>query len=146
MREIHATRALIDEYIRPRLRPHQRIMLVPGLDGNGVNNVSGTMADQDEYLVEKLNGYLEWAKSDKDIVGLIPWHWLNEPSPQTSIIGLGMQSFPKLVARLNVVGAELRNVSSAELRQHDLLSSSTTRSVAPLRSKVTIKSQRGILM
>ena len=104
------------------------------------------MADQDEYLVEKLNGYLEWAKSDKDIVGLIPWHWLNEPSPQTSIIGLGMQSFPKLVARLNVVGAELRNVSSAELRQHDLLSSSTTRSVAPLRSKVTIKSQRGILM
>ena len=32
-----------------------------------------TMADQDEYLVSKLNGYLEWVKSDKDVVGLAPW-------------------------------------------------------------------------
>ena len=119
MREIRETRKVIDAWIRPRLRPHQRIMLVPGLDGNGVNNVSGTMADQDEYLVAKLNGYLEWVKSDKDVVGVIPWHWLDEPSPQTSIIGLGMQSFPKLVAQLNAVGAELRNGSSAGLgRRH----------------------------
>ena len=73
MREIRETRKVIDAWIRPRLRPHQRIMLVPGLDGNGVNNVSGTMADQDEYLVAKLNGYLEWVKSDKDVVGLAPW-------------------------------------------------------------------------
>ena len=111
MREIHATRALVDEFIRPRLRSHQRLMLVPGLDGNGVNNVSGTLADQDEYLVAKLNAYMEWANNDKDIVGLIPWHWLNMPSPQTSIIGLGMQSFPKLVKRLDAIGAELKNGS-----------------------------------
>ena len=124
---------MVEDHMRPRLHPHQKLMLVPGLFGDRRTHRSGTHDEQQEFLLAKLNATVEWAKSDPDVIGIIPcksthvthhclaqvvlerpcvWagHWLSPPPSYqiyTTIYGLGMESFPKLIGRLNALGKEI---------------------------------------
>eukprot|EP01051_Picozoa_sp_SAG22_P004669 SAG22_NODE_257_length_13543_cov_26.100417_7_plen_348_part_00 len=113
MMEVRAVKAFVDAHVRPRLRPRQRIMLVPGLFGDRALNRSGTMEDQETFLVDKLDGYYAWAQADPDVAGLIPWHWLSPPKSYkiySTIFGLGIEAFPRLIGRLEELG---KNISAA---------------------------------
>jgi hypothetical protein len=112
MMEVKAVKKFVDAHIRPRLHPHQSVLLVPGLFGDRQTNRSGSMDDQETFLIDKLNGYYSWAKTDPDVAGLIPWHWLSPPPTYgiyPTIFGLGIEAFPKLIARLNEIGKEIRD-------------------------------------
>ena len=116
MMEVNAVKAFVDAYIRPRLRPHQRMMLVPGLFGDRMTNRSDTLNEQDTFLVGKLNGFYQLAKPDPGVVGLIPWHWLSPPATYgifPTIFGLGIEAFPKLINRLNETGNEVRGTAAS---------------------------------
>ena len=108
--EIQMVAKMVVDHMRPRLRAHQKLMLVPGLFGDRNVSRSGTMEDQDDYLVAKLNATVAYAESQPDIVGLIPWHWLSPPKSYaiySTIFGLGIESFPKLIARLDELGKQI---------------------------------------
>ena len=103
-KELEEVQKMVADHMRPRLHPHQRLMLVPGLFGDRNTTRSGTMEAQEEYLLAKLNATVAYAESQPDIVGVIPWHWLSPPKSYgiySTIFGLGIESFPKLIARLN---------------------------------------------
>jgi parallel beta-helix repeat protein len=103
-KELEEVQKMVADHMRPRLHPHQRLMLVPGLFGDRNTTRSGTMEQQEEYLLAKLNATVAYAESQPDIVGVIPWHWLSPPKSYaiySTIFGLGIESFPKLIARLN---------------------------------------------
>ena len=55
----------------------------------------------------KLNHTFAYAESQPEIMGVIPWHWLSPPKSFpifTKIFGLGIESFPTLIARLGELG------------------------------------------
>ena len=62
------------QFLAPKLWPHQRMMVVPGFYGNNTATAAEA-ALQDERLVEKLDIYWEWVKSDPLMVGMNPYHW-----------------------------------------------------------------------
>lgn len=70
--ELTALKKMVEDHMRPRLRSHQKLMLVPGLFGDRQTNRSGTQQEQQDFLVAKLNATVSWAKSDPDVVGIIP--------------------------------------------------------------------------
>jgi len=70
--ELTALKKMVEDHMRPRLHPHQKLMLVPGLFGDRQTNRSGTIIEQQEFLLAKLNATVEWAKSDPDVIGIIP--------------------------------------------------------------------------
>jgi len=45
-------------------------------------------------------------------VGIIPWHWTSDKyragGIYSTIFGLGIEAFPRLIARLNELGKEVR--------------------------------------
>ena len=57
------------ENIFPSLRPHQKVLLVPGTFG--CKDIG--LAKSDELVAEKLELYLQWAESDTRIAGFNPW-------------------------------------------------------------------------
>jgi hypothetical protein len=75
--EVHYARAFIEQYVFPRMLPHQKLLLVPGTFA--CRNTTRTGAFPISYYsnrtVEALNGFYDWAKSDARIGGLIPWHF-----------------------------------------------------------------------
>ena len=70
--ELTALKRMVEDHMRPRLHPHQKLMLVPGLFGDRQTDRSGTHDEQQEFLLAKLNATVEWAKSDPDVIGIIP--------------------------------------------------------------------------
>jgi hypothetical protein len=136
--EPRENRALYKKFIYPMLRPHQRVLLVPGLYGNASTVLPRRTPDadlQDERLVLKLNEYWDWAKDDDRVIGLNPYHWadadlctLDNQSlcvhmcyggegcdrPQVcgksgDIFGAGARNFPRLVSRMREIGMIIRN-------------------------------------
>eukprot|EP01050_Picozoa_sp_SAG11_P002179 SAG11_NODE_106_length_16423_cov_51.220840_10_plen_205_part_00 len=66
-----------EHYLFPRLQPHTKVFLVPGLYGpNGTAHDPAALHSQDLALTAKLRAHLAWAQSDGRIAGLMPWHWL----------------------------------------------------------------------
>ena len=64
--------------IFPKLLPHQRAMLVPGLVGCSVNSSYGRSVSkqlQEQALLQKLEGYYAWAQTDARIAGINSWHF-----------------------------------------------------------------------
>ena len=58
-------------------------------------------------LVDKLDGYFEWAKSDKRIAGFNPWHFNNRSNPQAGgacDMELGAVAMPSVYAKLQEIG------------------------------------------
>ena len=130
--EVDQHRALYQTSLYPKLAPHQRAAVVPGLFGCSLRkkgkceaNTSATgphcmctingddLSDeaQSAKLVAKLEGYMSWAREDPNIAGIIPWHWSNEMEMTaiTPSYGLGVAAFPALVQKMLEYG--WRNVS-----------------------------------
>lgn len=55
----------------PRLYPHQRVFVVPGLFVPSNATVAPTAA-QDAQLVEKWAGYMQWITIEPRIIGIFP--------------------------------------------------------------------------
>ena len=125
-------RQFYDEVVKPKLWPHQRLMVVPGLYGNNSFAVPETARDlHDTRLVAKLDAYWDWIRVDPLMVGLNPYHWGTTSSgregPNCShtsggcltmcyggvcggdgeLFGEGAQAYPKLVRRMGEIGREI---------------------------------------
>eukprot|EP01050_Picozoa_sp_SAG11_P016115 SAG11_NODE_2160_length_3729_cov_23.704408_1_plen_204_part_00 len=50
-----------------------------GLFGDANVSRSGSLAEREVFLLHKLDGYLQWARSDSRVAGLILFHWLTPP-------------------------------------------------------------------
>jgi hypothetical protein len=110
--EVRYIEAFINESMRPRLLSHQKIMVVPGLFGSANFSNDGSLEVQEECVLAKLNGFHTLSMADADIVGLIPWHWLNFPPSYYKFaphMELGAESFPKVVARLGELQRGYKN-------------------------------------
>ena len=130
--EVDQHRALYQTHLYPKLAPHQRAAVVPGLFGCSLPNKGKCEANasatgphcmcalngddlsdeaQSAKLVAKLEGYMSWAREDPNIAGIIPWHYSNrmEMTALTPSYGLGAAAFPALVQRMLEYG--WRNVS-----------------------------------
>ena len=76
----------------------------------------------------KLNGYWEWAQSDPLIAGLNCWHWttitgLYKRAPGIIPFYYGVDHMPKVVTRLNEIGAIIQNQQSTpSSRNHPIKS------------------------
>jgi hypothetical protein len=67
--EANAARKVYEKKVYPALAPHQSVWQVPGLfaDSRLARNVS------EKILLEKLDGFWEWARNDSRVVGINPW-------------------------------------------------------------------------
>ena len=63
--------AFYRRFVYPKLHPHQRTMVVPGLYGDATESVES----QEPALLEKLDAFWRWVRNDTKVVGIIPWHW-----------------------------------------------------------------------
>ena len=118
MDEVAGTKAYYESAIFPKLRPHQRAMIVPGLVGCSVNSSYGKLVpkeDQEQALLQKLEGYYDWAKSDARIAGINSWHF-NHYASNPDGTGItnphcdwlyGVSDFPVLLARAKEIGADI---------------------------------------
>eukprot|EP01047_Picozoa_sp_COSAG01_P054353 COSAG01_NODE_5931_length_3946_cov_2.829218_2_plen_109_part_00 len=99
--------------------------MVPGLFGN----YSVSIAEQDEALLGKLNGFLAWAQQEPRINLMNPWHYsdLGAPPNQKRVPNknhardgeytLGSYAFPKLMAKLRLLGDQINASSDGGLRR-----------------------------
>jgi hypothetical protein len=100
------TRQFYQTLIYPRMAPHQSAWLVPGLFGEQAN--APTTA-HDKLLVDKLDDFWDWARSDPRVTGLHPWHWTSFPT-----LGQhqrGAREYPLLLHRLREIGQLIVNGS-----------------------------------
>ena len=91
MRHIYTTQLF------PRLLPHQRVFVVPGLFA------TAPIAHQDDQLVLKWKGYLRWMAKEPLIIGVNSWHydtWAGDD-------GLGAGAFPKTLQAVGAFGKTL---------------------------------------
>ena len=119
------------EVVEPKLWPHQRLMITPGLYGNnsyGVPNAAHEL--QDRRLVAKMDQYWQWIKDDPLVVGINPYHWGNARSgvegpnctaeghcltmcygdvcgKDGELFGEGCQAYPQLMRRMAEIGHEI---------------------------------------
>ena len=85
----------------PKMLPHQRVFVVPGLFATA--NASVPIKAQDEQLVLKWKGYLDWIATEPRIIGINPWHFDSWAGGD----GLGASSFPKTLAAVAAFGKTL---------------------------------------
>ena len=84
-----------------------------GLFANG-SHAANVTAEEDELLA-KLDAYWAWMQEEDRIVGMAPWHWINQMSgkwakgspPYLDTWGRGVLSFPRLIDRLKQIGKEI---------------------------------------
>lgn len=96
----------------PFLKPHQKAMLVPGMFG--CLNESRAGVDHawiEASLLEKLDGYWDWARSDTRVAGFVPWHYSSRGHDQAPgspcDMMLGATNFTRAMARLRKNGAAI---------------------------------------
>ena len=102
--EVVAAKAMY-QIIFPKLHSHQQVMLVPGT--YACSNLSYFPLDeQAKNVVDKLDGYFDWAKANKRIAGFNPWHFETRASaqhgPPCDMI-LGANCMPTVVAKLTEI-------------------------------------------
>ena len=110
MDEVSGTKAYYESAIFPKLAPHQRAMIVPGLVGCSVNSSYGRSVpkeDQEQALLQKLEGYYSWAKSDPRIAGI------NSVSRHFGSMPLHVPSDTSLLALLQFNSGTSTTVSTA---------------------------------
>jgi len=92
-------------------------MLVPGIFACS-NLTYFPLDEQAANLVDKLDGYFEWAKTDTRIAGFNPWHFNNRSSPQHGEpcdMELGAVAMPSVLAKVQEIGRYILNVSSFQM-------------------------------
>jgi hypothetical protein len=70
------------------------------------------LAEQDVFMVKKLEHYRAWMREDDRIAGVFGWHWGAEPISTTLRAGytIGMQRLPKTIAMLQDMAKETKFV------------------------------------
>jgi hypothetical protein len=91
--------AMLKKYIYPKLHPHQKAFVVPGLFGAKPRDPA-----EDAALVAKFESYWTMAEADDHIIGLNPWHYdWDKPVPGSAWLNqfnAGAQQYPKLMAAM----------------------------------------------
>jgi hypothetical protein len=110
--ESRRTREIYEKLLYPKMKPHQRLLLVPGLfaDAELAANRSGSLAEQDAFMVAKLHHYRQWMREDEKIAGMWGWHWGAEPIKTTLHAGytIGTYRLPKTIAMLQDMAKETK--------------------------------------
>ena len=83
------------------LKPHQKVMQVPGLFG--WNQTQCSLKTQTAALLDKLRGFWAWAQEDPKVVGLSPWHLNDRSSGMGANMGRGAIEFPSVLAELRAI-------------------------------------------
>eukprot|EP01045_Picozoa_sp_COSAG04_P003918 COSAG04_NODE_164_length_21771_cov_415.923219_15_plen_304_part_00 len=113
------------ELVRPKLRPHQRMMLVPGIFGShhAPPVCNATLAETSKELVTKLDAYMAWAREEPLIAGFCPWHLLNRSVDQNWKPGcdqeVGAVAMPAVMAKLREMGEAILHPKTARLKLDD---------------------------
>ena len=110
--EAQMMRGLYERLLLPKMAPHQKLAVVPGLFGD----YSKPLGAQDDDLLAKIDGYVAWAQREPRIALVNAWHYadLGAP-PNTKVVPnhnhqrdgpyvRGAYAFPKLLARLRALG------------------------------------------
>ena len=73
-KEAKLAQSYAEKFFFPLLKAHQSVWLVPGMFGrNGTKSNASAMAAEDDELLEKLEGFWEFASSEPRVTGMIPW-------------------------------------------------------------------------
>jgi hypothetical protein len=147
--EVETARAFVNAHVVPRMLPHQRLFIVPGTFGDWNESRSGPIASQQGGVVAKLNAYWEWAQSDPLIVGVNCWHWTTIPGLYKRNPGIipfyyGVDAMPKVVARLNEIGAIIREEAAAAVAIGSTTLATASAQLAPKASSPWIDTSEGI--
>ena len=70
--EVTQAQAMYNNILFPKLHDHQQVLLVPGTFACS-NLTYFALDDQAKNVVDKMEGYFKWAKSEKRIAGFNPW-------------------------------------------------------------------------
>ena len=111
--EADTAEQFVNAHVKPKLNPHQRLFVVPGTFADWNQSRSGTVSQQQDGIVAKLDAYWKWAQRDPLISGINCWHWLTIPnlykrSPGIIPFYYGVDHMPKVVSRLVEIGASIR--------------------------------------
>lgn len=76
--EVYLNKQYYTKTIFPKLHPHQGVFFVPGIFASDpvhctAGNVSCPLDAQAQQIVEKLDGFFEWAKVEPRVAGFNPW-------------------------------------------------------------------------
>jgi hypothetical protein len=96
--------------VASKLRPHQRILAVPGTFACS-NQTYQSLDQADVVVTKKLRAYVQWAAEDSRLAGLWPWHLTNRTKSQNSgpcDMKLGCEALPGCMAEVRAIGAALR--------------------------------------
>ena len=117
MDEVAGAKSYYTSEIFPKLAPHQHAMVVPGLVGCSENSSYGRSVpkeQQEQALLQKLEGYYTWAKTEPRIAGINSWHfdhYLSNPDGKVANPSCdwlyGASDFPVLLARLKEIGQDI---------------------------------------
>ena len=67
-----------------------------------------SLAESEQHVVDKLQGYWDWAKVEPRLVGLYPWHYTNRSGAQASSscdMRLGAVAMPRVLAKLEEIAS-----------------------------------------
>ena len=107
--EVNQTRGFAETQLYPRMHPHQRLMMVPGVFA--CSNLSYMpLAASSAAVVRKLEAYEEWYESDPRVAGSNPWHYSErskaEHAPPCDM-RLGASSMPGVLKKLQEMGSRI---------------------------------------
>lgn len=113
--EVAMVRTIAEKTIFPMLKPHQKLLLVPGIYGNtpavckeaGGAGMVCSLHAQAEQVVAKLDGFFAWAKTEDRIAGFNGWHFGHRSTPQNVALhdmALGAVEMPAVLAKLHEIG------------------------------------------
>jgi hypothetical protein len=113
--EVFSVKVFYHHHMYPRLHPHQRVLFVPGVFALdpvhcAAKNGSCPLDKQAVQVVDKLDGFFDWAKNDSRVLGFNPWHFDNRSDEHS----LGAVSMPSVMAKLKQIGHYIINGSTAE--------------------------------
>lgn len=98
--EVALAQAFYNEFVFPKLSPHQKVWLVPGLFATirpaNSSAESIALSVNDSSQLEKMQAYADWTRSDSRIVGWMPYHYYNRIwSPTPASGSWGAESMPR---------------------------------------------------
>ena len=111
--EADTAEQFVNAHVKPKLNPHQRLFVVPGTFADWNQTRSGSVLQQQDGIVAKLNAYWKWVQRDPLISGINCWHWSTIPnlykrSPGIIPFYYGVDHMPKVLSRLVEIGAIIR--------------------------------------
>lgn len=104
--EPEAVRRFMTAELYPRMMANQSVFVVPGTFACS-NLTYMSLEESSRIVVDKLDGYFEWAKADARVAGINPWHFNYRDHPQHAEpcdMMLGAANMPDVVKKLAEIG------------------------------------------